>query len=659
MSPRGWARLVATVVMGIATLAVFTLNGHLPLDIAAGTPARATAGTVPVVAAVVAALAVARPRRAFLVVLALAPYWDMAQVSWQVGDVQVIAQTIFAVALALGVLLADRGIEGRPLPATDAPVSMRRTSRPAPDHVAAVVLAALLALVFAGTAMSPDVVTSAAVLLHGILEPVAMGLLLFAMRPDRRYLAWLAVALAGAVAIGGALDMMQSVPVFRTLAALQANRLLFSRLTFFNVGILGEMLAMAVPLLLAALIGRRHFELGRWAVAALVIALAFAGASLFLTFSKSAWLSTAGASLAVVLLLVRTWRRRVEVVAAAALISAFLIPWPALFLQVAPPLNDAYRGLMIRIVGESRFDSWNPTTLSGTGSLVERFYATRAAFEMAVDHPLLGIGLDRFGVEYSGRYKPAEAKLSPDSAHSMWAEDAAELGFPALFCVLALYALAAWTLWRVYRAPPDERTRVLAAAFLGALLAWLAVATAFAGDMYRPWRNMASDFVMMAVVVAAAFALYRELGERIELRPAVECDGPELHRLLRREMPRAMRARFDQDVTALANGRGDTDPCPVLVACSWSFDRLVDAADVESIGRILDAVEKLLAGCPLDQWLPGVGGLRVLIAECFLEAIVPAAPGAESLVVPRLGPLSLRCISPGWLPVDQEAHPAG
>jgi hypothetical protein len=44
---------------------------------------------------------------------------------------------------------------------------------------------------------------------------------------------------------------------------------------------------------------------------------------------------------------------------------------------------------------------------------------------------------------------------------------------------------------------------------LASLVAWLLVATAFAGDMYRPWRNMSSDFVMMAVLTAAAFALSR------------------------------------------------------------------------------------------------------------------------------------------------------
>jgi hypothetical protein len=46
------------------------------------------------------------------------------------------------------------------------------------------------------------------------------------------------------------------------------------------------------------------------------------------------------------------------------------------------------------------------------------------------------------------------------------------------------------------------------------MLAWFVVATAFAGDMYRPWRNMASDFVMMSIVMGGAFALYRSVHGR-------------------------------------------------------------------------------------------------------------------------------------------------
>ncbi len=165
---------------------------------------------------------------------------------------------------------------------------------------------------------------------------------------------------------------------------------------------------------------------------------------------------------------------------------------------------------MVSLMGESRYDSWNPSTLSGQGSLLERWYATRAGIEMAIDHPLLGIGLDQFQTQYvAGRYKPPQAQLNLDWAHSMYPEAAAELGLPALAAELIVYAAALLALWRVYRAPPDPLTRLLAGALLAAMVSWQIVGTAFAGDMYRPWRNMASDYVMMAVLVASAFALYR------------------------------------------------------------------------------------------------------------------------------------------------------
>ena len=52
---------------------------------------------------------------------------------------------------------------------------------------------------------------------------------------------------------------------------------------------------------------------------------------------------------------------------ATCLVSAVVIPWPALFLQVAPPLEHAYRNAMVSFMGESRYDSWNPATLAGQG----------------------------------------------------------------------------------------------------------------------------------------------------------------------------------------------------------------------------------------------------------------------------------------------------
>jgi O-antigen ligase len=526
---------IAAALVAVATLAMFAFNEHAPYNIQAGLVARIVAGLVPFLAATTAAAAVLRPRLGFLAILLLTPIFDLAQVSRTVGSFQVIAQTVFVVALGIGLLLrlgearlrpiaGLRGVEPRQTTggatyvasaeavkaaAAVFTVPMSWRSRFSLTRVAAGATIALLALAAVSTAFSPDVPTSATVLVHGILEPAAMAAVLLALRPTRRYLALVALALALSVAIGGLLDMVQTLATVRSLSVLQAQRLLFSRVTFFNVGLFGEMLAMAVPLLLAALLASRLLHLRRAAVALLAVATLIALASLFLTFSKSAYLSTAGGTLVLLLLVARTWRHRAAIVLAVALLSTVVIPWPALVLQVAPPIDQAYRNVMVSIVGESRYDSWNPSTVSGRGSLLERWYATEAAVHMAIDHPILGIGLDQFLTQYVDHYRPPEAELALDSAHSMWAEVAAELGIPVLILVLLVYAAAMLALWRVYRSPPDGFTRLLVAALLASMVAWLMVATVFAGDMYRPWRNMASDYVMMMVLVASAFALYR------------------------------------------------------------------------------------------------------------------------------------------------------
>ena len=512
--------LVRVVTAGAAFLGVFGITAiwqHAPYDIEAGPVARVVAGFGPLLMASVAALAVLRPWPAFVAVLLLTPVFDVPQVSWQVGPVQVIAQTVFAAVLGLGVAfewlrVGGAGLGARPGAGLGGGIARPRPRlrpRRTPDHVAAVAIVAFLALASLSTLFSPDRGTSATILLHGLLEPAAMAFVLLALRPTRRQLSVLLVALGLSVALGGLLDMAQSIPAMKTLAAMQADRLYFSRITYFNVGLFGEMLAMALPLLVVAVLAQRRLNLGRGAVGLVVVAILVCLVSLFLTFSKSAYLATFGGCLVLVLLVVETWRRRVAIVVATCLVSAVAIPWPAVILQVAPPLEQAYRSAMVSFMGESRYDSWDPSTLAGQGSLLERWYATRAGIEMAFDHPLLGVGLDQFKGLYIGHYRPPEAKDDLDWAHSMYPEAAAELGIPALTLELVIYGAALLAMWRVYRAPPDPLARLLAAGLLAAMVSWQVVGLAFAGDMYRPWRNMASDYVMMMVLVAASFALYR------------------------------------------------------------------------------------------------------------------------------------------------------
>ena len=133
------------------------------------------------------------------------------------------------------------------------------------------------------------------------------------------------------------------------------------------------------------------------------------------------------------MLLVASWRRRLAVLVVGVAMSTLFIPWPAFFLQVAPSVNQGYRTMMVALVGESRFIR-NPATLAGHGSLAERFYAIDGAVRMALANPILGVGLDEFGVNYANpAYRPPQALDTLDHAHSFFPEIAAELG-PAARC---------------------------------------------------------------------------------------------------------------------------------------------------------------------------------------------------------------------------------
>jgi len=347
------------------------------------------------------------------------------------------------------------------------------------------------------------------VLVHGILEPVAMGLILLALRPNRIDLALVAVALGVSAAIACLLNILQTVPGATSLSMLQAQRFSFSLLTYGNVGLLGESLAMAVPLLIGVLLARRSLRLNASTLVLLLVGLIACLAGLFLTFSKSAWLATAIATTLLVLLAARGWRSRAAIIVTAGLLSTVVVPWPALILQVSPTLNASYRTVMVRIIGASRFDSWNPATVAGQGSVMFRVRAIEAGVHMAADHPLLGVGLDEFHYYYMRGYAVPPTDHRIDHAHSIWPELAAELGIPAMALVALIYFAALLALWRVYRNPPDGGTRLLAATFMAAIVSWIVVATAFGTDIYRPVRNMSSEMIMMAVVVAAAFALAR------------------------------------------------------------------------------------------------------------------------------------------------------
>jgi O-antigen ligase len=475
---------------------------------------------VPGVAAIVAALAIFRPWHALLLVLALTPFWNAAYVWWQVGSVQIILQTVFVATLAIGAA-TTRPVQGTFLwTAADLRAAGRSKGLVA-FRFAEVGVAIFIGLAVVSTLASHNVTLSATVLLHGILEPIALAAILVFLRPSRRDLVMVGVALGTSVALGSAFNMVETLPRFNSLASLEAHRLQFAYASFYNVGIFAAIVATTVPLVVMALASRRSMSLPTWAVVLIVVSLLVGFAGLFFSLSKSAWIATGGGTVLVLLLVVRSWRRRLAMVVAAVAVSTLFIPWPAFFLQVVPTANTAYRSAMVSLVGESRFDSWNPATLAGRGSMVERFYAAEAGVRMAIVNPVLGVGLDQFGPNYTKpAYRPPAAQDTLDHAHSLFPEIAAELGIAAAALVFVIYAATLWALWRVYRGARDQLTRFLSAGLMASIVAWLVVATAYGCDIYRPDRVLSSDVVLSAVVVGAAVALARAVHTERPWRPA-------------------------------------------------------------------------------------------------------------------------------------------
>jgi len=175
--------------------------------------------------------------------------------------------------------------------------------------------------------------------------------------------------------------MIQSIPAFGTLASLQTNRLLFSRLTFFNVGLFGEMLAMAAPLLLGAIAARRQLVLAAWCGRA-DDRLVVSAAALFLTSQERIYRD----------------RRRAVVTSsccspppgAGALgrarfrgVSAFVVSVAALVLQLLDARDCLQPTVMIKMVG--RADTTRGTRRCSPGALAGGvFSGDRTAVEMAV-----------------------------------------------------------------------------------------------------------------------------------------------------------------------------------------------------------------------------------------------------------------------------------
>ncbi|MDI7274984.1 MAG: O-antigen ligase family protein [Anaerolineae bacterium] len=174
--------------------------------------------------------------------------------------------------------------------------------------------------------------------------------------------------------------------------------------------VLGRLLPIMLAVVLRGARDRRRYA---YALAAVPAVLSF-----FLTYSRAGWLFGLPASL-VVLCILAGRRARVVALGLAAIGLVALVP----------------------LAGTARLGS----LLSFRGTSLLRVKLWEAAWEMAWDHPLRGVGLDNFLYEYP-RYIRPEALSEPDLSHphnivlDFWLR----LGVPGLVTI-------GWLEWHFWR----------------------------------------------------------------------------------------------------------------------------------------------------------------------------------------------------------------
>src|SRR5581483_9060484 len=217
-------------------------------------------------------------------------------------------------------------------------------------------------------------------------------------------------------------------------------------------------LSMALPFAIAAVLtASRWSERALAGAAALLLLLAIAG-----TLSRGPWVGLAAGIAAMVVLAV--WSGSV---AGFPSIRRYVLPASAAAAVVAFSILPV--GRVVQRVSMFR-------NLTADPSFADRFVFYRAALNMVRDRPIVGVGLENFGLLYP-RYRPIEPEAVPvDSIPSMvhngYLQFAVTTGVPGLFAYLTLIVAIVRVVWR-YRPARGSSDAILTMAFLGAIASYL------------------------------------------------------------------------------------------------------------------------------------------------------------------------------------------
>lgn len=264
----------------------------------------------------------------------------------------------------------------------------------------------------------------------------------------------------------------------------------------------GAMVAFIIPLLLGLYYSKKHSLLVRIAVLGLLL-LAFVG--VYFSYTRAAWLSLFAAG--VVWLLIR-----------------FKIPFKYLFIvgllglvvlaanwdQINMRLSKNKSEHTTEEFGERLESAANVST---DASNLERINRWTAAWNMAVERPILGFGPGTYAMEYAPYQNPENYTIistnfgTMGNAHSEYLGPMAEMGFPGLIIMLVLVALIFCKGITLYIRYPDGEYKTILLALI------LALVTYFVHGFLNNYLDTDKAAVPIWGAVAAIIALEINLNQ--------------------------------------------------------------------------------------------------------------------------------------------------
>jgi O-antigen ligase len=486
-------RWVAGVTLAVASGAVVAGGAYRPTELPEFIGTTVAAGAA-VMSAVMVGVCIARPWWGLLLFVAAMPIVNVARAQVWIGAVQIIPATLVIAALALGAVL-----QRFPSSAPDAP--------PPPGRRAWLFLGLGAGLALAASLAAPSMSDAANITLHGVLEPMVVFAVVIWLRPSPTKALHALMALTVGVIVGTVINLAW-LGLFLVPRDLYDQRMLLARLTYFNAGIFGNMLVMAIPAAASLYFLRSRFRRPRLAASGAWLTIGVMIVALFFTYTKSAWLSAALVASLTIVLLVQAWRHRVPLLLVVAVLLALVVPYPLPVLRaVAPDVASGYQFFLVTLQGQGRLESWDPETYHGSGSIGIRLESIGAAAELTAGSPLLGVGPGGFQREFA-RIRPDASVPGLQSAHNLLPNLAAEYGLPFMLLVAIglLWSIRAGLRTRLARASVP---RVVGTLLGISLIGFLCLATLFGVDLYRTYRTMNLDVVTAALLTGLTYSVAR------------------------------------------------------------------------------------------------------------------------------------------------------